>query len=126
MTIGNTINYSIPAVGTTVDSFARSSTNSFLDATYTAATGSFPATLTIRQAKQIATKKTYGLTCRIKPSDVDDPGTVTKGDCTVSLNIVATPGSIMTKAEISEFIRYTLSAALHANLLEDLYDGITV
>ncbi len=125
MAIGNTINYSVPVVGTTVGDFSRSNNSSFLDA-YTAAGGSYPAVLNIRPAAAISTTKRFGVSFKVKPSDVDDPGTVTKGGCTVSINIDATPGSVMTKAEVAEFVRYALSLALHANLIEDLYDGVSL
>ncbi len=125
MAVGNTINYSIPVVGTTVGDFSRSDSRSFLE-TYTAAGGSYPAVLSIRPAKPIATVKSFGITTRVRPSDVDDPGTVTKGNATMSININATPGSVMTKAEIAEFIRYSLSTLLHSNLIEDLYDGVSL
>ncbi len=122
MSIGNTVNYSIPVVGTTVGDFSRSNNTNFLES-YTAAGGSYAATLTIRPSAPISTQKRFGVSAKVRPSDVDDPGTFTKGGCTVSINIDAVPGSVMTKAEICEFARYSLSTALHSNLLEDLYDG---
>ncbi len=125
MAIGNTIDYSVPTVGTKVGDFSRSNQSSFLEA-YTAATGSYPAVLVIRPAAAISTLKRFGISAKVRPSDSDDPGTVTKGGCTVSINIDATPGAVMTKAEIAEFTRYALSCMLHSNLIEDLYDGTTV
>ncbi len=122
MAIGNTINYSIPTVGTTVGDFSRSNNSSFLDA-YTAAGGSYPATLAIRPATAISTRKRFGISTKVRPSDGDDPGTFTKGSASVSINMDVAPGSVMTKAEAAEFIRYSLSVLLHSNLIEDLYDG---
>ncbi len=125
MTIGNTINYSVPTVGTTVGDYSRSNNSMFLDS-YTAAGGSYPSYLSIRPAGAISTSKRFGFSIKVKPSDADDPGTFTKGGCTVSFNIDAVPGSVMTKAEICEFARYLASIALHSNLLEDLYDGVSL
>ncbi len=125
MAIGNSINYSIPVVGTTVGDFSRSNNSTFLEA-YTAASGSYPATLTIRPASSISTLKRFGVSVKVRPSDQDDPGSFTKGGCTMSVNIDATPGSIMTKAEIAEFVRHSLSLLLKADLIEDLYDGISL
>ncbi len=125
MAIGNSIDYSIPTTGTKVGDFSRSNSNSFLEA-YAAGSGTYPATLTLRPAAPISTAKRFGISTKVRPSDSDDPGAITKGAVTVSINIDATPGSTMTKAEIAEFVRYTLSVMMAPNLIEDLHDGIVV
>ncbi len=125
MAIGNSIDFSIPTTGTKVGDFSRSNNSTFIEA-YTAAGGSYPATLNIRPAQAISTLKRFGASVKVRPSDQDDPGTLTKGGCSVSINIDATPGTVMTKAEIAELVRYSLSIMLHANLIEDLYDGVTL
>ena len=124
MAIGNSVNYSIPVVGTTVGAFDRIDTKTFYE-DYTAATGSFPASMVIRPAQSLSTTKRLGVTFKVRPSDFDNPGTVTQGSASVSINIDAVPGSIMTKAEIAEFTRYALSAMLSSTLIESLYDGAT-
>jgi hypothetical protein len=124
MTVGSTINYSVPVVGTTVETFDRSTANAFR-VDYTQAGGTYPAVLTIRPAGEPSTLKRFGVTGKVRPADFDDPGSLTKGGCTVNINIDAVPGSVMTRAEIIEFTRYIFSTALHANLIENLYDGIT-
>jgi len=125
MSVGNTINYSIPVVGSTVGDFARSNGNQFTES-YTSAGGSYPATLSLRPAGPLARSKKFGLSVKLRPSEQDDPGTVTKGSATISVNIDAVQGSVMTKTEIVELARYCLSTALHSNLLEDLHDGVAL
>ncbi len=125
MPVGNTINYSVPVVGTTVGSFDRANNNVFRE-DYTSAGGSYPTTFTLRAAGPISTLKRFGASAKVRPADFDDPGTLTKGGCTVSINIDASPGAVMTRAEITEFVRYSLSMMLHANLIEDLYDGVAL
>ncbi len=125
MSVGNSINYSIPVVGTTVGTYDRGTGNVFVE-DYTSAGGSYPSTLSIRPAKPISTRKSFGISTKVRPADVDDPGTVTKGSASVSINIEAVPGTVMTRLEITEFIRYTLSIALKSSFLEDLYDGISL
>ncbi len=125
MAVGNTINYSIPVVGTTVGSVLRANGNSFVG-TYAGFTGSYPVTLTLRPASSLLSTKRYGLSFVVKPSVNDDPGIVSKGRASVSLNIDASIGSVVTAAELAEFVRYALSQGLHSNLLEDLANGISL
>ena len=124
MAIGNTIAYSVPVVGTTIQSFSRASDADFRLA-YTSAGGSYPATLQLRRSNPLNARKACGLTVRVGPSIADDPGVLTKGSATVSININASQGSVMTAAEIAEFVRYSLSTALAPTLIESLLSGDT-
>jgi hypothetical protein len=125
MSVGNTINYSVPVVGTTVETFDRSNGNAFYVA-YTQAGGSYPATLNLRPASALSVTKKFGVSVKLKPSEQDDPGVITKGSATISFNVDAIQGSVLTKAEICELARYALSCVLHTSLLEDLYDGVSL
>lgn len=125
MAVGNTINYSIPTVGTTVGSIARSSGNQF-SGTYAGFSGSYPVAMTLRPANSMALTKRYGLSSVIRPSDYDDPGSFSKGRASVSFNVDAIIGSSVTAGELAEFARYVLSMQLHSSLLEDLANGISL
>ncbi len=126
MAVGNTINISVPVVGTTVESFTRTSNNTFLAAAYTVGSTDLLATLSLRPATTLASNKSYGLTMRVDASIADDPGTLTKGACTVSINVQCKPGTLMTKSAIAAAVRHSLSSMLHASLIEDLHDGIAL
>ncbi len=126
MAVGNTINVSIPVVGTTLETFQRSSGNAFVTTAYTINSVDYSSTLSLRNSQVLTGSKAFGLTARIDPSLGDDPGVVSKGACTVAINVQWRPGSVMTNAEMSKFVRTALSAALHANLLEDLSNGVAL
>ncbi len=121
MAVGSTINFSIPVVGTTVSAFTRVAGNIFTAAM--TLTSSWTASLVIRAAGVQTTNARFGLVMRIKPSDNDDPGTLTKGNVTVSINIDAQKGTEITSANLAKAVRYALSTALHSNLIEDLSNG---
>ena len=125
MAVGNTINYSIPVVGTTVGSLARASGNLFTG-TYAGFSGSYPVSMTLRPANSMALSKRYGLSSVIRPSDYDDPGSFSKGRASVSINVDAVVGSSVIASELSEFVRYVLSMQLHSSLIEDLANGISL
>jgi hypothetical protein len=74
----------------------------------------------------MALTKRYGLSSVIRPSDFDDPGSFSKGRASVSINVDAVIGSTVIAAELAEFVRYVLSMQLHASLLEDLANGISL
>ena len=126
MAIGNTVNVSVPVVGTTTESFTRSNGNKFLCSAYTVGGSDYIATLDLRPAAPVASSKSYGLTVRLDPSIADDPGSITKGAVTCAINVSARPGSVANKAECVKLVRAALSAALASNLLEDLHDGIAL
>ncbi len=126
MAVGNTINVSIPVVGTTVETYTRSNGNQFSSTAYTISSVDYPATLNVRPANALGTSRRFGISTRVRPSDQNDPGTVTKGSCAVSINVDAQIGSAMTATELAKFIRHSLSAALHSNLIEDLSNGVAL
>ena len=126
MAVGNTINVSVPVVGTTTESFTRSNGNSFITSAYTVNSVDYIATLDLRSAKSVANSKSFGITMRLDPSIADDPGSVTKGAVSCTINVATRPGSVVSKTEMAKFVRATLSAMLHSNLIEDLNDGIAL
>ncbi len=121
--IGNTVNVSVPTVGTTTESYVRSSGNQFLTTAYTIGAADYTATLTLRPAGSFSSTRSFGYTTRIAPSSLDDPGTLTKGGLTVAINVSWANGAVVSQSEMAKFVRYSLSAMLHASLIEDLSLG---
>lgn len=126
MAVGNSINYSIPVVGSTVATFARAEGNVFTLSTYSVGGGSYPAKFVIRGVNNAAKRKRFGITFQTTPSSLDDPGSLTKGSATVSVNIDALMGSIIDNGDLANVIRHSLSMSLHSNLFEDLMTGVTI
>ncbi len=126
MAVGNTINYSIPVVGSTVSSVARAHGDSFSKDTYSIGGGTFPILVTLRGSSALGARKRFGATITVRPSVGDDPGTLTKGSATVSVNIDAQMGSVVDATDLAAFVRHSLSMMLHSNLIEDLSSGITL
>ncbi len=122
LTIGSTINTSIPTVGTTVDTLNRVDTRVFMG-TYTGVSGGYPVKLDLRTASVLGNTKNFGLTMRVTPSQNDDPGSLSKGNATCAINVSGVVGSVITPGELAEFVRYALSVALKSNLIEDLMSG---
>ncbi len=122
MAVGNTIPTSIPAVGTTVDTLTRSSGNTFVaDKTTGSKTGQ--VILSLRGAQAGAAKRRFGATYRYGLTTSDDPGALTNGAISVSINIEAALGTTLTATEHAKHVRYALSAMLKASLVEDLMSG---
>ena len=126
MSVGNTINYSVPVVGTTVAALTRSQGNTFLQTAYSIGGSTFPATLVLRPSSSQAARRRFGATFLVRPDVTDSPGILTQGSLTVSLNIDSKFGSIVDDGDRSTAIRHFLSTLLHSNLLEDLGQGISL
>ena len=126
MAIGNTIDVSVPTVGTTVESFTRSTGNTFYTGSYTIGGSDYPATISLRSADPFGSSRQFGGTMRLNLAYADDPGTLTKGAVTVSLNVQCRPGTVLGKSQIAAAVRHQLSAFLKAGLIEDLYEGVAL
>lgn len=122
MTIGSSINYSVPTTGTTVGTMQKVLEGIFSDG-ITIGSTDYPAMLSLRPAQVISKRKRFGATYRVSPSTLDDPGSLTKGSLSVSVNIDATVGSVLTEAEIVTQVKYALSTLLAANIISDLSLG---
>ncbi len=122
MAIGSSIAYSIPVVGTTVDSFLRMTNTSFVDS-ITIGGVDVPLELMLRQASTMSNRKTFGLTYRIGANLQDDPGALTKGRASISVSVDAVPGSVLTATEVAKHTRYAVSTVLASTLIESLYNG---
>jgi hypothetical protein len=124
MSIGSTINTSLPAVGTTVNALAKAKQGVF-SIPLTVSSEIAPVVLTLRASNLGNFNfKAIGLTYKYNPSINDSPNDAGSGNVTCSINVNARVGAVMTKAEILNHIRYALSSALKTDLLEALYDGI--
>ena len=126
MTVGKTIAYSVPVVGTTIASLTRSSGNNFLKDTYGMGSGSYPAVLSLRPASSQSTRRRFGVSFTVRPDANDDPGTLTLGSCTVSVNIDAKLGSDVTTSTLAAAVRHSVATLLHSNLIEDLSNGVSL
>ena len=124
MAVGNTINYSIPVVGTTVSNVARINGNTFQEVGYSIGGGAYPCQVTLRPAGSNSKgNRRFGVTFIVRPNSQDDPGVITKGAVTVSVNIDTVLGSVVTTTNMASAVRHSLSVMLHSNLIEDLCNG---
>jgi hypothetical protein len=94
--------------------------------TLTVSSEDAPIVLTLRAAAPGSNYKSFGTTYKYDPSINDSNNDARSGSVTVTINVNAAVGAVLTKAEIANHVRYALSAALKASLIEDLYDGILV
>lgn len=122
MSIGSTINYSLPAVGTTVGTLSKAASGEYL---LTQETGDVdvPIQVKLRRASVNSTKRRCGVTWRFRPNVLDVGSAITKGSIAVAINVDADLGSTMTRAEVLNHIRYAMSVALKTDCLETLLDG---
>lgn len=122
MAVGNTINVSIPVIGTTVFGATRSDGNRFVGA-QTLASVAYPVTIDIRPAAPLGKASRFGLTYKVRPADSDNPGSQTKGSVSIAINVDSVRGSSMSSTDLANCVRYALSAMLKASLIEDLSSG---
>ena len=122
MSIGSSIVDSIPAVGTTVHTYNKVQEGVFLFQSGSSPVD-VPYTLTLRPSDVGSSQRRFGATAKYTPNQNDDPGTVTKGRSTISLNVDATLGATLTRTELLNEIRWFMGALLKATLLEALVDG---
>lgn len=122
MAIGTPINVSLPTVGTTVHALAKALAGKY-SKTVTVSSEDAQIVLTLRAAPMTSRFKSLGATYKYDPSINDSPNDARSGSVTVSVNVNASVGAVLTRAEILNHIRYALSAALKTDLLETLYDG---
>lgn len=125
MTIGSTINFSIPVVGTTVDTL-----NKFRESLFSVPIDvggvDVPIVVQLRAANIQGFQKRFGATWKYNPGVLDASSAVTKGRISVSVNVDATLGSEIDHDELVLHVRYALSTLLASSLLEDLRDGSLV
>lgn len=122
MSIGATVNISIPVTGTTVDSLAKTRDGLYVG-DFSLGGNLYPNMLVYRTANVLTNRKRFGATYKISPSMNDDPGSISKGTVSVSINIDAVVGSVITSAELANQVRYALSAFLASTVVETLRDG---
>ena len=122
MSIGSTVNYSIPVVGSTVDTLAKAKESLFTD-TITVSGTAVPLTLQLRAASLAGIQRRFGAVWKYNPAMLDSAGAVTHGRITVSINVDATLGSEITDTALANQVRYALSTFLASTLIESLRDG---
>lgn len=122
MTIGATINYSVPAVGTTVDTLDKFREALFSNS-LTVGTSTVPIVFQLRAASIAGLQKRFGATWKYNPAVLDTASTTTNGRVAISVNVDATLGTEITESALANHVRYALSALLASTLIEGLRDG---
>lgn len=125
MSIGSTINVSVPTVGTTVHTLDQTKLGQY-HKSLTVSSEIADVVLNLRPSQLGSNNKGLGLSYSYNPSINDSPNDAASGRVAVQINCTARVGAVLTRAEILNHIRYALSAALKTSLLEDLYDGSIV
>ncbi len=126
MAVGNSINYSVPVVGTTVGTMTRIQGSTFSHSAYSIASNTYPITVTLRSAGIQSKRRRFGATIVLRPDVNDDPGVLTKGSVSVSVNIDTSIGSVVSITNLPAVVRHALSTLLHSNLIEDLSQGTSL
>lgn len=123
MAIGSSINVSVPTVGTTVESLAKAR-DAFFTGNMTISSNDYPFTLSLRPAgTPTSNRRRFGATYKVSPADSDAPAVSSKGSCTVSVNIDANIGTVITAAELENQVLYALSAMLSTDVIGNLLAG---
>lgn len=122
MAIGSTINESIATAGTTVHALAKAKEALFTK-TLTVNSETAPIVVTLRPADPASIHKSFGMTHKYNPSINDSPNDARSGQVTITINVTAQVGAVLTRAEILNHLRYALSAANLTGLPEELIDG---
>lgn len=125
MTIGTSIDYSTPVVGTTTGTLSLADTGVFQHVQETGDVD-VPIRLVLRASEGTGPRRTFGATWRFDPSSTDAPGSQTKGSVSVTLNVTTRLGTVITASECTEEIRQFFAAMLKTGLLEDLLAGVRV
>ena len=124
MTIGSSINYSVPVVGTTVSSVAKAVEGLFTKAI--AQGGSLPDVLMsvkLRPAGINAQRRLFGLSLGYNPGINDQQVTSASGRVSVSINVDAVLGTVITPTLVETYSQYALSMMLASTLIPTLRDG---
>ena len=122
MTIGATVNYSVPVVGSTVASFDKSKEGLFVEQISVSGTN-VPMRLELRTSPLSSLHRRFGAALKFSPEVLDVAGIASKGRITASLNVDAYLGSAVDDTNLALYTRYFLSTLLASTLLENLRDG---
>jgi len=122
MAIGATINYSIPVVGSTVDTLNKVKESLWTDSISVGGVD-VPVTLQLRAASLASFNRRYSAVWKFNPSVLDAAGASTKGRITISVNVDSTLGTEITASAHANQVRWALSTLLAATLIESLRDG---
>jgi len=122
MSAGASIVYSVAAVGTTVATLAQAKRGLY---TLDVETGDVdtPIRLELHESGLGSTTRRISASWKFNPATTDAPGSATKGRVSISLMVDANLGSVVTRADLLNEIRWFMGAMLKATLLEGLVDG---
>lgn len=122
MAIGTSIVDSVPAVGTTVHTLDKFQAGIYCAEIETGDVDTL-IRLELRPSSIGSTTRKIGSSWKFNPASTDAPGSQTKGRVTITLNVDAALGTVVTRAALLNHIRWHMGALLKATLLEALVDG---
>lgn len=122
MAAGASVVYSVPTVGSTVGTLTQIKAGEY---TVDVETGDVdtPIRLSLRPAVMGSTTRRLMASWKFNPSTTDAPGSQTKGRTTISFMVDANLGSVVTRADLLNEMRWFMGALLKSTLLEGLVDG---
>lgn len=122
MPIGSTLNESIATSGTTTHALSKARDGMYTK-TLTVNSEPAPIVVTLRPADPASIHRSFGMTHKYNPSINDSPNDARSGQVTITINVTAQLGAVLTSTEVLNHLRYALSAANLAGVPEALIDG---
>jgi hypothetical protein len=127
MAIGSTLNYSAPAVGTTISSVDKILDGTFADGDYfTDANGNdVPLICSVRPCSLGSVNKTVGLTLTFNPSISNVALGADQGKATVTINCSYREGVSVDQALVKTLAGYAMSLFIPSAVQTALFGGST-
>lgn len=125
MALGSTIDYSVPVVGTTVNSVTLVKSGEFSDGDYFTDTNGndVPFTVRFRPGSTGSSGGGFGLTGTFNPSVYNQALGADQGKVTVTINCNYRNGVSVDKDVVEEIVHYAFSCLLKATAIRGLIDG---
>lgn len=122
MAAGASIVYSVAAVGSTVATLTKVKAGLY---TLDVETGDVdtPIRLELHESGLGSSARRISASWKFNPATTDAPGSATKGRASLSFVADANLGSVVTRTELLNEMRWFMGALLKATLLEGLVDG---
>jgi hypothetical protein len=125
MALGSTIDYSVPAVGSTVATVALVKSGEYSDSDYFTDTNGNNVGFVVkfRPGSLGAGGGGFGLTATFNPSIYNQALGADQGKVTVTINCNYRNGVSVDKAEVTQICHYAISCLLKATAISGLIDG---
>jgi hypothetical protein len=125
MALGSTIDYSVPAIGTTVETVTIVKHGEFSDGDYfTDANGNdVPLTVKFRPGVAGQNAAGFGLTCTFNPSVYNQALGADQGKVTVTVNCAYRNGVSVDTTEVEKIVHYGISCLLKSTAISGLISG---